>query len=172
VSGPYYGKYRGIVINNVDPNRMGRLQVSCVPVLGLNIGAWAMPCVPFAGASLPDRQPEGFLMLPSIGSNVWVEFEQGNPDLPIWSGCFWDSGGAPSKVILPTVRTIVAGGVELTLDSTPGAGGFTVKVSPPTVAVPCEFSCSATGIAIKIGAASIKLDPIRVQINDGALEVK
>ena len=63
MTGPYWGKYRGLVINNIDPNRMGRLQVACTRVLGANIAAWAMPCVPFAGASLPDRQPEGFFMI-------------------------------------------------------------------------------------------------------------
>lgn len=169
MTGPYYGKYRGVVVNNLDRDQMGRLQIMCVRVLGLNVLAWALPCVPFAGASMPDRMPEGFFMMPSIGSNVWIEFEEGNPNRPIWTGCFWDQGGAPEP--LPTTRTIVSGGAKVTLDALPGAGGITISVGPPTVAVPCEVICSVSGIEIKVGKASIKLDPARVMLNDGALEV-
>jgi hypothetical protein len=171
MSGPYYGKYRGVVINNIDPNRSGRLQISCAEVLGLSVTGWAMPCVPFAGASLPDRAAEGFLMLPSIGSNVWIEFEAGNPERPIWTGCFWADGGAPPSALLPTVRTIASGGAEIILDATPGIGGITLKVGPPTVGVPCQLKFSTGAIEITIGAASIKLDPARIVMNGGALEV-
>jgi hypothetical protein len=161
----FFGKFRGTVINNIDPNQMGRLQVSCPQVLGLNLLSWAMPCVPFAGIM------EGFYMLPMIGSNVWVEFEAGDPDRPIWSGCFWGQGQLPPAAVLPTVRTIKTSGGELTLDDTPGAGGITVQAGPPVVAVPCSVKLSASGIEITIGGASIKLDPARVNINNGALEV-
>ena len=171
MSGPYFGKYRGIVISNLDPDQMGRLQISCAEVLGLNITSWAMPCVPFAGASLPDRANEGFFMLPSMGSNIWVEFEAGDPQRPIWTGCFWAKGGAPSSAVLPTMRTIASGGAEIILDATPGVGGITLKVGPPTVGVPCELKFSTGAIELKIGAASIKLDPARIMLNDGALEV-
>ena len=96
----YYGKYRGLVTSNLDPNRMGRLQVACPQVLGENLLAWAMPCVPFAGIS------EGFFMMPMPGSNVWVEFEAGDPDRPIWSGCFWTQQTTPFAAVAPTVRMI------------------------------------------------------------------
>ena len=33
----------------------------------------------------------GAYMIPQIGAGVWVEFEQGNPDYPIWSGCWYGS---------------------------------------------------------------------------------
>lgn len=161
----YFGKYRGLVVNNIDPNRMGRLQVSCSKVLGENVLSWAMPCVPFAGFQ------EGFYMLPNIGSNVWVEFEEGDPDRPIWSGGFWTRQQIPPKALLPTVRTITTLGAELTLDDTPGAGGVTLFVGPPTVAVPCTIKCTVAGIEITVGGASIKLDPARVDINNGALQV-
>lgn len=161
----YYGKYRGLVVNNIDPNRMGRLQVSCPRVLGESVLSWAMPCVPFAGLQ------EGFYMLPTIGSNVWVEFEEGDPDRPIWTGGFWTRQQIPPKALLPTVRTIKTAGAELTLDDTPGAGGVTVSVGPPTVALPCTITCTVAGIEITVGGASIKLDPARVDINNGALQV-
>lgn len=161
----HFGKYRGMVINNIDPFRMGRLQVSCPQVLGENVMSWAMPCVPFAGIM------EGFYMLPSIGSNVWVEFEAGDPDRPIWTGCFWGRGQIPTNATVPFVRTIKTSGAELTLSDIPGAGGVTISVGPPTVAVPCTLAFKATGIELTVGGASVKLDPARVVLNDGALEV-
>jgi hypothetical protein len=157
----YFGKFRGKVVNNVDPQKMGRLQVLCPHVLG-PVPGWAMPCVPFAGLL------EGFFMLPTIASNVWVEFEQGDPNRPIWSGGFWDIGMAPPNAMLPTTRTIKTLTTELTIDE---ALGFKLQVLPPAAPVPCTISCGAAGIEISIGAASIKLDAKGVNINNGALEV-
>jgi hypothetical protein len=161
----FFGKYRGSVVNNVDPNRMGRLQVSCPQVLGEGTLSWALPCVPFAG------NREGFFMLPAIGANIWVEFEAGNPDRPIWVGSFWTREQLPSNATLPTVRTIRTGSAGLTLDDTPGAGAVTLEIGPPAVGTPCTIKLSANGIEITVGGASIKLDPARVTVNDGALEV-
>ena len=88
----YYGKYRGTVINNVDPMMLGRLLVEVPDVVGLVPSSWAVPCVPLAG---PTGPPMGVYMVPLIGAGVWIEFEQGNPDYPIWVGCRW---GLPSDI--------------------------------------------------------------------------
>jgi uncharacterized protein involved in type VI secretion and phage assembly len=48
-----------------------------------------MPCTPYAGRDV------GFFAIPPVNSNVWVEFEQGDPDYPIWSGCFWGMNELP-----------------------------------------------------------------------------
>ena len=69
----YYGKYRGVVLNNIDPMQQGRLQIQVPDVSGLAPASWAMPCVPIAGIQ------SGMVALPVIGSGVWVEFEQGKP---------------------------------------------------------------------------------------------
>lgn len=161
----YFGKYRGLVTNNVDPNRMGRLQVSCSQVLELNLLAWAMPCVPFAGFG------EGFYMMPTIGSNVWVEFEAGNPERPIWTGCFWSEQQIPAKALLPTVRTITTLGAELTLDDTPGAGGVTINVGPPVVPIPCTISAGVDGITVTTGVGTVAVQAAGVDVNNGALKV-
>ena len=81
----YYGKYRGTVLQNVDPMQMGRIQVIVPDVSAVLPTSWAMPCVPIAGKQM------GSYFVPQIGSGVWVEFEQGDPDYPIWTGCFWGS---------------------------------------------------------------------------------
>src|SRR5262249_54333456 len=79
----YYGKYRGVVVNNADPEMTGRLLVTVPDVPGPAPSSWAVPCVPLAG---PTGQPMGVYLVPPIGAGVWVEFEQGDPERPIWVG--------------------------------------------------------------------------------------
>jgi Type VI secretion system/phage-baseplate injector OB domain len=82
----YFGKYRGIVLNHTDPLQLGRILAQ---VAGFStITSWAMPCLPCVGT-------HGVLALPPVGTDVWIEFEQGNIDYPIWSGCFWTQGQPP-----------------------------------------------------------------------------
>ena len=65
----HYGKYRGQVSDNADPEGLGRLRV-VVPALLNEAAVWAMPCVPYAGDGV------GLFAMPPIGSAVWVEFGQ------------------------------------------------------------------------------------------------
>lgn len=81
----YFGKYRGVVTENHDPEQTGRIRATVPDVLGEVETSWAMPCV-----TLPLSDDVGSA-LPAIGANVWIEFEQGDPEYPIWSGCFFSS---------------------------------------------------------------------------------
>lgn len=177
----WFGKYRGKVEGNLDPMQQGRLQVSCPAVLGDGRMSWAMPCVPFAGAGV------GLFLIPPTGANVWVEFEGGDPDYPIWSGCFWGVGEVPAAPAIEQMKMLKTDGISLTLSDVPGAGGVTLEVSPPAVATPLKVVLDSTGITIEAspssvkialsgidlanGAASVKLTPASVSINNGALEV-
>jgi uncharacterized protein involved in type VI secretion and phage assembly len=80
----FFGKYRGTVVNNVDVMQMGRIQALVPDVSGVMLTSWCMPCIPVAGIQT------GVFTVPPIGAGVWVEFEQGDPDYPIWTGCFWE----------------------------------------------------------------------------------
>ena len=82
------GKYRGTVTDNVDPLGADRIEVSVPSVLGRET-QWAMPCVPYAGPDI------GFHALPPAGASVWIDFEGGDHDRPVWSGCFWGDGELP-----------------------------------------------------------------------------
>ena len=85
----FYGKYRGIITNNQDPQNRGRLKVQVPKVLGKHDSHWALPCL-----------PPGSYIIPKEGTGVWVEFEGGNPDKPIWSG-YWLPEGETLKDISP-----------------------------------------------------------------------
>ena len=164
----YYGKYRGTVLNNVDPMQMGRLMAMVPDVLGLTPSTWAMPCVPVAGLQA------GMYSVPPIGSGVWVEFEQGDPDYPIWVGSYWGSA-AEVPVLAKTVPPAISGlAIQTTLQNglvisdLPGpTGGIMLKsASGATVIV------NDTGIYLQNGkGASIVLVGPSVTVNQGALVV-
>lgn len=164
----FFGKYRGMVLNNVDPMQQGRLQVQVPDVAGLAPASWAMPCVPLAGINT------GMFALPMIGSGVWVEFEQGNPDYPIWVGCFWGSA-AEVPVLSRLVPPAVAG---ITLQ-TPLKNGIVISDVPgPTGGIQLQTATGAMisvtdiGIMISNGkGAVINLTGPTVDINLGALTV-
>jgi hypothetical protein len=88
----YYGKYRGTVVQNVDPELRGRIMCTVPDVLGLVPSSWCEACTPLAG---PTGPPMGTYMVPPIGAGVWVEFEHGDPNKPIWSGCRLASSNVP-----------------------------------------------------------------------------
>lgn len=86
----YYGKYRGFVTDNNDPEKRGRLRLMVPSVLGETPTGWALPSLPFGGLA-----DQGLFLVPEVDAQVWVEFEAGNLDLPIWTGTFWQASGDP-----------------------------------------------------------------------------
>ena len=112
--------------------------------------------------------------LPIVGSGVWVEFEQGDPDYPIWVGCFWGSAAevpalalaTPPGVPAITLQTPLQNG--LTISDLPGpTGGILMKT-----ATGAFISVSDVGITISNGkGALISLTGPTVDINLGALTV-
>jgi hypothetical protein len=161
----YFGKYRGKVENNIDPMMLGRVQISAPAVLGDGKLSWAMPCAPFAGSSV------GLFTIPPNGTNVWVEFEAGDTDYPIYSGCFWGVGEVPATPAIPQMKILKTDAISITLSDIPGAGGLTIEVNPPAVATPLKLAFTSSGIEMTNGAASVKLTPASVSLNNGALEV-
>lgn len=84
-----FGKYAGTVSNVDDPENMGRIRATVPRVLKGEETRWALPCSPYAG---PDA---GLFTVPPVGAGVWIEFEEGHVDRPIWTGCWWPRGDAP-----------------------------------------------------------------------------
>lgn len=165
MSQPFYGKYRGIVTDINDPLMMGRIKATVSDVLGDQESGWAMPCAPFGG------EQTGFFALPKVGAGVWIEFEHGDPDYPIWAGCWWGSAAEMPPVLLAPpykkLMIVTEGGQSITLDDTPGIGGITLETSAGQ-----KIVLSATGLEIDNGmGASIKMTGPQVSINGGALDV-
>ena len=158
--GSWLGKYRGIVTS--QPDKQGRISVSVPDVFPDGTTKPAMPSVPYAGEGV------GFFAIPKENSKVWVEFEQGDPDAPIWSGCFWDeeeddgpdsSPNADKKVIRTKHCTI-------TLSDVQGDTGITLQVGDSIKLIIKDDS-----IELTTGQGSLVLSGAQLSVNNGALEV-
>jgi uncharacterized protein involved in type VI secretion and phage assembly len=164
----YYGKYRGLVLNNVDPLQKGRLLVQVPDVLALSTSSWAMPCVPITGPQM------GVYVIPIIGSGVWVEFEGGNPDYPIWTGGFWGSAAEVPPLALtgipasPNIVLQTTGQNSIVVSDLPGpTGGIMLKSMTGA-----SIIVNDTGIYIQNGkGASVIMSGPSVTINNGALVI-
>ncbi len=99
----YYGKYRGLVADNLDPDKLGRLRLRVPSLLGEATTGWALPCLPFGGLG-----DQGVFSVPEINARVWVEFEAGDMNHPIWTGTFWQGEEIPGEAAkdAPTTRLI------------------------------------------------------------------
>ncbi len=164
----YYGKYRGTVVNNVDPMQMGRIQAIVPDVSSVVLTSYAMPCLPVTGIQM------GMFAVPPIGAGVWIEFEHGDPDSPIWTGCFWGSAAEVPVLALagnPASPSIV---LQTTLQNTimisdvPGpTGGILLKSTTGAM-----IMVNDVGITISNGkGAIITMMGPAVDINAGALTI-
>jgi len=168
MAGQYYGKYRGLVLNNIDPEQRGRLMIQVPDVLGLGLSSWAMPCVPMAGIQM------GAYFVPLIGSGVWVEFEAGNPDYPIWTGGFWGSAAEVPALALagipasPNIVLQTMGQNTFMISDLPGPTGGIMLKSPTGASI----IVNDTGIYIQNGkGASLVMTGPTTTINNGAFVV-
>ena len=168
---PFWGKYRGTVLNNVDPEMRGRLQITVPDVLNLVPTTWAEPCTPLAGPTGPGM---GVYLVPPIGAAVWVEFERGDPNYPVWVGCRW---GSPSDIpplahaglpVSPNIVLQTLGQHSLVISDLPGpTGGLMLKS-----ATGASIIVNDTGIYIQNGrGASLIMTGPTVTVNNGALVI-
>lgn len=174
---PYYGKYRGKVVSNIDPLMLGRLMVS-VPAVEAVANTWATPCVPYAGPGV------GFYTMPPIGADVWIEFEGGDPSYPIWVGCFWGASQlptGPTGPATPFTKIFKTESANFVLDDTPAAGSVTLEVSPPAVTNPVtmkfdsngvEITCLTTKITMTIQDLELTAVPSTVKLTAQNIESK
>jgi uncharacterized protein involved in type VI secretion and phage assembly len=164
----YYGIYRGTVVNNVDPMFQGRIMVTVPDAGGITPSTPAMPSVPFSGKQM------GAFMVPQIGATVWIQFEAGDPDKPVWTGGFWgDPAEVPAFALagVPGNPNIVLQSMlqnALVISDLPGpTGGIMLKSTTGATII-----VNDTGIYIQNGkGASIIMTGPTVTINAGALVV-
>lgn len=122
----YFGKYKAYVRQNDDPENRGRIRCFCPQVMGpidddRHWLGWADPCLPWMGGinTLDFGAPYTKQQNGGVEVGVWVEFEGGQPDFPIWVGTW-----LPAPV--PT-----APNAQLDLSAADGLTGGTVLTNPP-----------------------------------------
>lgn len=149
----FFGKYRGKVVMNLDPLQQGRI-VPLVPAVSEFPLSWALPSTPYGGPGV------GFFALPPIGANVWIEFEQGDANHPVWSGCFWAEGEAPARPAVPTTFVMKTQTAlvqvddlrtEVTVEVVGPAGVRRIQAGPQGITIACNE------VTITVQQAAIQL---------------
>lgn len=153
----FYGKFRGVVTDNTDD--LGRIRATVADVYGSEKSPWALPAVPYAGNGV------GLYLIPPVGALVWIEFEHGDPDHPVWSGCFWAENQAPATT--PDQKVLKTAAGTVTLDETSNKEAVTIETASGL-----KITIDKNGIEINAGKKGvIKLTQNKVAVNGNALEV-
>ncbi len=151
---PFYGKYRGKVLDNDDPLKLGRLQ-TIVPAISDSELSWALPCTPYAG------RKAGWYAMPPVGADVWIEFEGGDADYPIWVGGFWGKAeDVPSDATGPAVKVLQTDTMVLILDDENVK--LTIKV--PTDDVTCTIEMDKNGIVLSANDVTTTVAKDRIEL--------
>ena len=163
----FYGRYRGTVANNVDPKRLGRLQVVVPDVLGDESCIWAEPATPLAGSNM------GIFFVPDNDTGVWVEFQQGDPNYAIWTGGWRGStSDEPDAAAAPTNPPIILQTRtqnQLIISSSPGEG-LTLQTGAGTQGP--QIVITSTSIKLSTGqGATVELTGNSVNINGTSLTI-
>ena len=163
-----YGKHRGTVISNEDPLRLGRVKVIVPNIILDDQHSLALPALPYAGDGV------GLYLVPPVGAFVWVEFEHGDPDYPIWTGCFWLSRSAvPTEASEPNIKLLKTDTCTVTINDKVGSISIEMPKKDTKSDIKAKIEINAEGeIVISTeNGASVKLTGSSVLINEGALEV-
>jgi len=154
----HFGKYRGVVRNVEDPDRLGRIRALVPAVYGDQDSPWAMPALPFAGAQ------HGMSLIPEVGDSVWIEFEAGDISLPIWTGCFWTSGQRPTPDGVKARVLATSMGHQVLIDEDANE----MKLIHPGGA---EIILNGDGITLKMGLCELKVGSSEIDLNQGMVKV-
>lgn len=156
--GLYYGTYRGMVKDNVDANNRGRLKVY-VPSVGdteANTRV-ALPILPSAGPGF------GFLATtPAVGDVVYIRFEMGRLDAPLWIGSWWINDAMPEDFRDPNIQGwITRGGHKIILDDRGDQQLIRVEHSPSGSFVLMDHDGNITvsnrdGFVVNLGNAAVE----------------
>lgn len=137
----FYGLYKGFVRKNDDPHRRGRIRCYCPQVMGDQSDnpdgwlGWAEPNLSFLGSlevvdfgSPPTRDEMGY----EVG--VWLMFEAGNVDFPVYLGGCVVAPTPTSETAQVPIDSVVStpGGSLLGSLSSAGAGSSKTGDIAPT----------------------------------------
>jgi hypothetical protein len=154
----FYGKYRGLVRDVDDPESLCRIKAEVPAIYEEQISPWALPALPFAG------KDHGLVLLPEVGDGVWIEFEAGDINRPIWSGCWFAAGERPRLAAAKARVLATSAGHKIVLDEDadeiqirhPGGGAITI---------------GSDEIVLKLGICEIKITQSEINLNHGMVKV-
>lgn len=175
----HFGKFRGTVVNPVDVGLKGRILASVI-VGGTPLQVVAEACTPYPG----------FYAIPPVGAGVWIEFEEGDLDKPIWTGCWWKEGEvlamlspdlppptpatAPQTVVLAVSAAAFPGAVpsaRLKLNTVTGFVTLETLMPPATPALPTRVQITPAFVEVSFGMRKVVVSAVSVMVNDGALVI-
>lgn len=156
------GKVRATVVSTADQSNSGKLKVQ-YSLGGSPMETWADACVPYAGGK------NGIHAIPPVGSGVWVEFLDGDPEKAIWTGCWWKEGelagafgAGASLTSLPVViqstgkhRVILggSGGDPVVIETSRREQGPRIVMTESSLRISC-----GPNMSIEITASEVKIN--------------
>jgi uncharacterized protein involved in type VI secretion and phage assembly len=156
------GRYLGLVVDNQDPQSLGRLKVTVPEVLGSESTGWCLPSSPYAGPGV------GLAVVPPVDSLVFVEWPAGDVSrVPVWSGALWASGDGVPGAGPDTVVLLTPAGNRVELRD--ASGSEAIELTAPSGA---RVLLDDSGALLEFGSQKVALTSASVSINDGALEVR
>ncbi|MEO1644338.1 MAG: phage baseplate assembly protein V [Chloroflexota bacterium] len=87
----FYGVTIGVVTNNKDEEKLGRVKVSFPWLDDQTESNWARIATPMSGNKM------GIFFLPEVGDEVLVAFEQGRMEFPYVIGSLWNGKEKPPE---------------------------------------------------------------------------
>ena len=154
----FYGKYRGVVCDVDDPESLCRIKAEVPAIYEDQVSPWALPALPFAG------KDHGLVLLPEVGDGVWIEFEAGDINRPIWSGCWFAAGERPRPGGAKARVLATSAGHKIVLDE----DADEIQIQHPGGA---ELTMSADEIVLKLGICEIKMTQSEISLNHGMVKV-
>lgn len=154
----FYGKYRGIVRDINDPDGLCRIKAEVPAVYEDQQSPWALPALPFAG------QSHGLVLLPEPGDGVWIEFEAGDIQRPIWTGCWFALNERPDPKGNKARVLATSAGHKIVLDE----DGDQIQIQHPGGA---EITVSSSEIVLKLGLCELKITESEINLNNGMVKV-
>lgn len=145
----WLGKFRAYVTDVDDPDKRGRIRVKCPKVLGDSKSAWCEVCAPIA------YDNGGDFCLPKVGESVWIEFENGDVDKPIWVGGWWSTNNSPitNYSQAPSTRVIEYRGGKITMTQ----GKIVITSGSSTITLDSSVRISTSG-SVTINGRTVKVD--------------
>ena len=151
---------------------MGRIKVKLESIYGTENAGPVYPCTPYAGKGV------GFMFVPPKGAHVWIEFEDGDPSKPIYSGCFWNTKDEVPKdddndYSYPNSKIIKTQFATLILDAKGKGTDEKQKIVIKTNSTQpkSRVTISEKEIVLELQGSTIKITSSSVAVNESALEV-